>query len=609
MTSSITVFVCGTYSDLSFERGAILDAIQRLQLQHHSMEFFGARPERPIETCLAEVRASDLVIVIVGHRYGTLVPGRDISYSEAEYAEAYRLGKPCLVYILEVEDSDIVVPHSQETAQQSEALKRWKTTLQSRHTVAVLESGKLALQVAVDLSRELRKIETSASTALRLQATTTPSTVLTIRVSERFGDEARQLLHGLAVDRVGNIVIVGDFWGNMNFASSNLKCAGDRDIFLAKFDKQGSPSWSRAYGDENEQVGVGVAIDAAGAIFLTSAFTGTLDFGGGRLLSQGRYNVALAKLDSMGRHLWSRSFGDTRYHVPECIAVAPCGNVTVAGRFQGAIDFGGGKIDSRSTQTDIFLATFSGNGDYLWAKGFGGPYEQQTRSIAIDGKGNIALTGVFKGLVDFDGHRLSEPQPTDYCGFLTKINEEGKVMWCKRFGEPYVEQGSTVTFDRSNGDLLAAGFIRNKLPSEVSREIRASCLFARYDPSGVLRWSKTFGGLFPDSLDVGPDGGVLLTGHFDNVVDFGLGPLKSAGGYDIAVAIFTADGVPHWSGRLGDLRHQFLVQGAHGLDKSIVLAGSFHGTIDFGAGALVASGYDGTGEGTEDVFLAIFERE
>jgi len=45
----------------------------------------------------------------------------------------------------------------------------------------------------------------------------------------------------------------------------------------------------------------------------------------------------------------------------------------------------------------------------------------------------------------------------------------------------------------------------------------------------------------------------------------------------------------------------------HGSNRSVVLAGSFHGTIDFGTGALVASGDDGTSEGTEDVFLAIFQ--
>ena len=88
MKSPLTVFVCSTYSDLSEEREAVLDAIRRLQLQHDSMEFFGARADQPIETCLAEVRRSNILVVIVGHRYGTLVPELGISFSEAEYKGA-----------------------------------------------------------------------------------------------------------------------------------------------------------------------------------------------------------------------------------------------------------------------------------------------------------------------------------------------------------------------------------------------------------------------------------------------------------------------------------------------------------------------------------------
>ena len=64
MGSTLTVFLCSTFSDLSAEREAVLDAIRRLQLQHDSMEFFGARAQQPIETCLEEVRKSDILVVI-----------------------------------------------------------------------------------------------------------------------------------------------------------------------------------------------------------------------------------------------------------------------------------------------------------------------------------------------------------------------------------------------------------------------------------------------------------------------------------------------------------------------------------------------------------------
>ena len=159
MTGSLTVFVCSTFSDLSEEREGVLDAIRRLKLQHDSMEFFGARAEQPIETCLQEVRASDVLVVIVGHRYGSIVPDLGISYSEAEYAEGFRLNKPCLVYMRD--DNVPVLPKNTERdPEKLRLLEGWKQTIQSRHTVATFQDGaRLAVQVAADLARTIRELE------------------------------------------------------------------------------------------------------------------------------------------------------------------------------------------------------------------------------------------------------------------------------------------------------------------------------------------------------------------------------------------------------------------------------------------------------------------
>jgi len=47
MKKNLTVFFCSTQSDLGPKREAILAAVRRLQLQHDSMEFFGARENTP----------------------------------------------------------------------------------------------------------------------------------------------------------------------------------------------------------------------------------------------------------------------------------------------------------------------------------------------------------------------------------------------------------------------------------------------------------------------------------------------------------------------------------------------------------------------------------
>ena len=172
MKERLTVFLCSTYEDLTDERDKILQAIRKLQLQYDSMEFFGARSHQPIETCLREVRHSDFLVVVVGHRYGTLVPEREISFSEAEYMEGYKIGKPCLVYIRS-DDTPVLPKFVEREPENLRRLERWKSELCDRHTVAPFsDSHDLALQVSADISRTVQDLRDANVQAVSRKAPT-----------------------------------------------------------------------------------------------------------------------------------------------------------------------------------------------------------------------------------------------------------------------------------------------------------------------------------------------------------------------------------------------------------------------------------------------------
>ncbi len=128
MTQPYTVFVCSTFDDLQPERDGVLDAIRRVQQRHAAMEFFGARDEQPIEACLNEVRQSDLLVVIVGLKYGSLPLGMGISYSQAEYEEGVRLDKPCLVYVRD-DNVPILPKYVERDPDKLQLLEAWRRTL------------------------------------------------------------------------------------------------------------------------------------------------------------------------------------------------------------------------------------------------------------------------------------------------------------------------------------------------------------------------------------------------------------------------------------------------------------------------------------------------
>jgi hypothetical protein len=165
MSAPSTVFVCSTFDDLEQEREAVLDAIRRVQSRHNAMEFFGARAGRPIDVCLEEVRKSDLLVVIVGEKYGSLPSGMAVSYSQAEYEEGARLEKPCLVYARD-DDVPILPKYVERDPDKLRLLDGWKQALNTNHTVTKFENWpKLAVQVAADIGHFLLERQFAAQLA------------------------------------------------------------------------------------------------------------------------------------------------------------------------------------------------------------------------------------------------------------------------------------------------------------------------------------------------------------------------------------------------------------------------------------------------------------
>ena len=179
--------------------------------------------------------------------------------------------------------------------------------------------------------------------------------------SQGFGNGTGQEGWGVAFDPSGNVVMTGYFYGTMDFGGDTLTSVVNSDIFLAKYDANGTHLWSQQFGDADYQFGYSVAFDAVGNVVMTGNFAGTVDFGGGPLTSAGVDDIFLAKFDANGTHLWSQGFGDaSNFQDGYSVAFDPSGNVVMTGQFGGTVDFGGGTLTSAG-QSDIFLAKFGGS--------------------------------------------------------------------------------------------------------------------------------------------------------------------------------------------------------------------------------------------------------
>lgn len=101
MKKKYQVFVSSTYSDLIIERQSSVQAILRAGHIPAGMELFSAGNKSQLDTIKKWIEESDIYMLILGGRYGTIEPDSNLSYTEVEYKYALELGKPLFALIID----------------------------------------------------------------------------------------------------------------------------------------------------------------------------------------------------------------------------------------------------------------------------------------------------------------------------------------------------------------------------------------------------------------------------------------------------------------------------------------------------------------------------
>ncbi len=103
----LQVFVSSTYSDLRDERQAAVEAILVAGHIPAGMELFTSGDESQMEAIKQWIDESDVYLLILGGRYGSVEPSSRKSYTRLEYEYAMQIGKPmfsCVVTEKALED-------------------------------------------------------------------------------------------------------------------------------------------------------------------------------------------------------------------------------------------------------------------------------------------------------------------------------------------------------------------------------------------------------------------------------------------------------------------------------------------------------------------------
>jgi hypothetical protein len=346
--------------------------------------------------------------------------------------------------------------------------------------------------------------------------------------SKGFGDAGDQQPIAIAVDHDDGVLVAGSYAGTIDFGLGPLVDNGgdasSASVFLAKFDPQGLPVWSRSFrggsgsSESPEALGVlpsgglalggwyfggsldlgsgplppspaaagyvaawdaagalqwvrsfagpngsyvhALAVDPAGDIYVCGTFDNSLV--GTSLVSAGGWDAFVAKLDQAGGVIWARSYGDFDYQTCAGLALTASGNPVVMIENAGVVDFGDGPLAS-SGGSDVAVAELDGAGQPIWSRIFGDASGQTPRGLAVAPDGSVVFTvrnESTPGTVDFGTGPL-----TGRC-FVVKLNAAGAASWAvtadplSLFGVAADSEGNALAANESGGGLLVRKFGR-----------------------------------------------------------------------------------------------------------------------------------------------------
>ena len=340
-------------------------------------------------------------------------------------------------------------------------------------------------------------------------------------------------------------------------------------------------SWAKAFGGSSTDYARAVAVDDLGNIYTTGQFRQTVDFDPGagvyNLTAVG-FDVYIQKLDANGNFVWARSIGGTNDDYGQGIAIDEFGNVNVVGHYFGTCDFDPGTGVTNLTavgQRDVFVLQLDANGNFNWAKSFGGSSWDYAYAVDTDVSGNVYITGGYQGTVDFNPDagvsNLTSAGTIDI--FIEKLDVLGNFVWARSRGNTSDDYGYGIHVSATNQVYITG---------QYTLSFNSNIYVEKITSSGTTVWTKSTGANSNDigyALTTDQSGNLLITGMFSGAPDFDPGAgnttITSAGASDIFVQKLDSMGNFIWAKAMGGVSNDEARSITTDANNNVYLTGSF----------------------------------
>jgi hypothetical protein len=406
---------------------------------------------------------------------------------------------------------------------------------------------------------------------------------------------------GVVCDSKNNIFLAGCFYGTLSCNSEEILSYGNRDMFIARFDSEGSLKYMFSCGGKGYDMVSCVAVTDDDNIIIGGVISDTATFGSIVVPGCGR-RPFIAAVSNNGKFIWVKSFTATGETLLSSISTDKPGNIFVTGVFSGKLTSDGKEVTSNGKK-DIFLARLSRPGTVEKIFSFGSTDDDSPVSLSADIYGNVALAGAFNRPFKTGGPQLPDaPAGTKSNIFLAKFDKDFNVLQTGLIsGDDFVKIAS-LKHDKS-GNLYLAGSFNSKIQAAdtiLFSEGFTDIFIFKYRPDCKMEWGRGLGSWYYDNaLHVNVDnlGGALISGSMgDKMTVDSLVIEPEAIDNSAFVMQFSPEGVAIWAACIPGDGKSFSSGSATDKQGNLCFAGSFRGNLGKGSDVV-------TSLGDQDIYL------
>ena len=455
--------------------------------------------------------------------------------------------------------------------------------------------------------------------------------------AKTWGGSSDDGANSVVVDKSGNMYVVGGFAGTVNFdpAGSNPSATktsynGTTDAFVSKFDARGNFKWVRTFGGgpanpdlicngyptgDGRDSANGVAVDSTGNVYISGLFQYTVDFGSGfiatshvtphqdmcGLTGRSGNNIFVAELSpSDGTTIWARTWGGTTGGESYSLTVDKSDNVYVEGDWSTwplTVPVNFNPITTTAADPhynqgayDAFLSKFDTNGNFIWAKTWGGEGYDDGPGVATDSLGNVYVAGMYASKVitynPANDYQAVPLPPANDSGalvdvFLVKFDSAGNSRWVRTWGGQGTDEASgPIAVDSADNIYIGGRFgcttctFKPPVSANPHSNGAADAFVAKYNSTGDFKWIQTWGGLGDDGasgLAADQSNNVYVSGIYSSTVNFdpnGAGYMRTSNGlWDAFLSKYDTNGnyqgAQTWGGSGDDIAGAMVISGTN----------------------------------------------